>query len=400
LKPDLAPNFSLDDSAAQNHWVPSMLLGFDSDQEAEFRVYLFGLTRHRLRAGARMLCVVLLGFIIMDVMRLRSQIDQGQYALVTEILTYRILPLLFLLSPTAFRFGDATDARKTMNIAYLIYITLGVCTILVMLAYYRYPDLHLTPFSLDGIIILMQGVFFPLGLPFRMMLMISMLLMGFAFTAMPLFLPQAYASEFWRLMPFVLISWTVCAAAGYILDSSNRKQFLLKKKLQWAAERDSLTALFNRRMFDSIGARILAAGQREGNGVCLLTIDVDFFKAYNDRYGHPAGDSALAEVGQCMEGFARRDTDLAARLGGEEFALILYGSTLLQAKCRAEELRDAVASNLALEHSASQIANVLTVSIGVTQATPTDTMASLYKRADDALYQAKSTGRNRVIAQH
>jgi diguanylate cyclase (GGDEF)-like protein len=376
-----------------------MLLGFDPNQEAEFRVYLFDLTRHRLRAGARMLCVVLLGFVVLDLMRFRSQIDQGNFALITEILTYRVLPLLFLLSPTALRFGESTDPRRTMNIAYLIYLTLGICTILVMLAYYRHPELRLTPFSLDGIIILMQGVFFPLGLPFRMMLLISMLLMGFAFTAMPLMLPQVYASEFWRLLPFVLISWTVCAAAGYILDSSNRKQFLLKKKLQWAAERDSLTSLFNRRMFDSIGARILAAGQRDGSGVCLLTLDVDFFKAYNDRYGHPAGDSALAEVGQCMESFARRDTDLAARMGGEEFALILFGSTLLQAKCRAEELRDAVASNLALEHGDSKVSSVLTVSIGVAQATQNDTIDSLYKRADNALYQAKASGRNRVIAQ-
>ncbi len=375
-----------------------MLLGFDPAQEAEFRVYLFGLTRHRLRSGARMLCVVLLGFVILDVMRLRSQIDNGNYALITEILAYRVLPLLFLLTPTALRFGDSTDPRRTMNLAYFIFLTLGVSTILIMMAYYRHPGLHLTPFSLDGVIILMQGVFFPLGLPFRMMLLISMLLMGFALTAMPLFLPQVYTAEFWRLLPFVLISWTVCAAAGYILDSSNRKQFLLKKKLQWAAERDSLTALFNRRMFDSIGARILAAGQREGSEVCLLTLDVDFFKAYNDRYGHPAGDSALADVGNCMESFARRDTDLAARMGGEEFALILYGSTLLQAKCRAEELRDAVASNLALEHSASQVAGVLTVSIGVAQATQSDTIASLYKRADNALYQAKASGRNRVVA--
>jgi diguanylate cyclase (GGDEF)-like protein len=376
-----------------------MLLGFNSTLESEFRTYLFELTRHRLRAGARMLIVVLLGFAVLDILRLRAQLAQGQTDLLVEILTYRVLPLLFFLTPTFRNVGVNKDPRRTILFAYLIFIALGVSTILVMLAYYRYPELRLTPFSLDGIIILMQGVFFPVGLPFRMMLLISMGLMGFALIAMPLLLPAASVLEFWRLLPFVLISWSVCAAAGYILDSSNRKQFLLKKKLQWAAERDSLTSLFNRRMFDTIGARILAAGQREGTGVCLLTLDVDFFKAYNDRYGHPAGDSALADVGHCMNGFARRDTDLVARMGGEEFALMLYGATLHQAKCRAEELRDAVASNLALEHHASQVARVLTVSIGVACATERDTMASLYKRADNALYKAKTSGRNRVMVE-
>jgi diguanylate cyclase (GGDEF)-like protein len=373
-----------------------MLLGFDNALETEFRTYLFELTRHRLRAGARMLVVVLLGFAVLDVLRLRAHIAQGDLDLLIEILIYRVLPLLFFLTPAVRRFGETEDPKRTIFLAYLIFITLGVSTIFVMLAYYRYPEMRLTPFSLDGIIILMQGVFFPVGLPFRMMLLISMGLMGFALVFMPLLLPAVTVPEFWRLLPFVLISWTVCAAAGYILDSSNRKQFLLKKKLQWAAERDSLTSLFNRRMFDTIGARLLAAGQREGTGVCLLTLDVDYFKAYNDRYGHPAGDSALAEVSHCMGGFARRDTDLVARMGGEEFALMLYGCTLHQAKCRAEELRDAVASNLALEHHGSQVARVLTVSIGVAAATKNDTVASLYKRADDALYQAKASGRNRV----
>ena len=167
-------------------------------------------------------------------------------------------------------------------------------------------------------------------------------------------------------------------------------------KLNHLAHRDSLTDLATRRAFDESLDREFGRSRRAGSPLSLLLIDVDWFKRYNDRYGHPAGDECLRLVSRCIEAVARRPTDLAARYGGEEFAVILPETDAKGAFVLAETLKAAV-RDLQLEHQASE-KKIVTISIGVATADGSGTLeaAQLVRRADEALYGAKAAGRDRV----
>jgi diguanylate cyclase (GGDEF)-like protein len=158
---------------------------------------------------------------------------------------------------------------------------------------------------------------------------------------------------------------------------------------------DVLTGLPNRRKFDERLALAMANQQRHGRPCALVLIDVDFFKRYNDSYGHPAGDLALQMVARCLQAVARRPGDLAARLGGEEFALLLEETEPAGALARASAACAAVQAQ-ALPHQASAAATVLTISCGLASMRSGESAELLYSRADQALYRAKEAGRNRV----
>jgi diguanylate cyclase (GGDEF)-like protein len=133
----------------------------------------------------------------------------------------------------------------------------------------------------------------------------------------------------------------------------------------------------------------------------VLMVDVDHFKKYNDRYGHPAGDECLRQVAQVLMDKLRRPVDLVARYGGEEFIAVLPQSDEAYAMAVAERVRQAVEA-LQLRHEGSSSALVLTVSVGVASGTALFGQApeSLVARADQALYLAKREGRNRVSLAH
>lgn len=156
------------------------------------------------------------------------------------------------------------------------------------------------------------------------------------------------------------------------------------------ARTDVLTGLPNRRAFDDELHRRLAEWQRKTNTFCLMMIDIDHFKALNDRYGHPAGDQALRNVAGVLEN-TLREMDMVARVGGEEFAAILPSTSLTDGLRASERVRTAVASHwFQLEDADLQ----LTVSLGLAAVHSEDNSASLIKRADEALYAAKRAGRN------
>ena len=160
---------------------------------------------------------------------------------------------------------------------------------------------------------------------------------------------------------------------------------------------DPLTGLANRRVFDRALKRECARLKRTGVAVSLIFLDVDHFKALNDSAGHQRGDEYLVLLSTELTRIARRTTDVAARCGGEEFAMILPGTGAADAAHIAELVRSAI-SDLRLPHTASPTSAILTVSVGVATATPDwpDTPAELVAAADQALYAAKRGGRNRV----
>lgn len=167
------------------------------------------------------------------------------------------------------------------------------------------------------------------------------------------------------------------------------------KALKNLSQTDSLTGLPNRRAFNERLEHILAQHARQQMPAALVLMDVDYFKKYNDSYGHPAGDEALQKIAQCLRASLRRELDLPARLGGEEFGVLLQGVSAEQASLAAEHIRAAL-QEMGIAHGANRPLGVMTMSLGVAAVADNDTATTLYRRADEALYQAKAQGRNRV----
>ncbi len=170
------------------------------------------------------------------------------------------------------------------------------------------------------------------------------------------------------------------------------------RELERLSTIDGLTGIPNRRYFDQCLEHELSHARRLTTPLTMLYIDIDYFKPFNDHYGHHAGDDALNMIAQCIATMARRDTDVAARLGGEEFAILLPDTEVENARLVAEALLIAT-SNLEIQHERSEVADHITLSIGVASIIPEleTTADELITRADKALYRAKSEGRNRVV---
>ena len=168
--------------------------------------------------------------------------------------------------------------------------------------------------------------------------------------------------------------------------------------MQVMATTDSLTGLANRRAFEAKLDQEWRRAMRSRTELALLLLDVDHFKAYNDRYGHQAGDAALERLGSVMADNIRTAGDLAARIGGEEFVALLPETGLDGANAIAERIRDALRDE-AVPHAGSPDGRV-TVSIGVAAMWPCrgGVPMVLMKRADEAMYRAKALGRNRIVA--
>jgi diguanylate cyclase (GGDEF)-like protein len=172
--------------------------------------------------------------------------------------------------------------------------------------------------------------------------------------------------------------------------------FTLRETLRNQSIRDPLTGLYNRRYMEESLRRELARAERKDNSVAILAIDVDHFKAFNDTFGHPAGDALLSGLGALLKERIRSE-DIACRYGGEEFNLILPDCTLDDALRRAEDLREAVKALRVGVRGESY--GGITISIGVAVFPDGGTGPEiLLHKADEALYRAKDEGRNRVVA--
>jgi len=169
------------------------------------------------------------------------------------------------------------------------------------------------------------------------------------------------------------------------------------RKLELLSMRDALTGIANRRLFDARLAETWTRQLRDGAPLALLLADADYFKALNDTAGHLRGDECLRWLAHICEGFAIDEYDLVARYGGEEFVLLLPGRTLEEAMAHAEKLRRAVVEE-AFEHPASPLASHVTISVGVAVMIPSAEAnpKQLVAAADQAMYNAKTSGRNKV----
>ena len=171
------------------------------------------------------------------------------------------------------------------------------------------------------------------------------------------------------------------------------------RELESISKQDSLTRIANRRCFDAYLDQELKRASRRESELSLILIDIDYFKRYNDLYGHQQGDICLTRVAATLAATARRPSDLVARYGGEEFAIVLPDTPLAGAVEIADSLRLAI-RKLAIAHPASDVAPVVTISAGIASLVPDarSTATELIETADQRLYQAKHDGRDRHVA--
>jgi len=202
----------------------------------------------------------------------------------------------------------------------------------------------------------------------------------------------------WFLMRAMPLRWQ--GPRRYVIAHQNiTVQKLAEQKVKVLSLQDELTGIANRRHFNQFLAREWKRAMRRGIPMSLLMLDIDYFKEFNDHFGHQQGDQALQQVAKALSNFGKRGGDLVARYGGEEFAVVLADTAPVQAELLAEAIRVAV-YRLNIVHDFSKVDSRLTVSVGVATMVPAVGMHKnlLIRAADNALYVAKSKGRNRVIA--
>lgn len=197
---------------------------------------------------------------------------------------------------------------------------------------------------------------------------------------------------------------SVDSLIGFMFDISERKKteeqlVLLQRELEEMSFKDGLTGVANRRRFDFIMDLEWGNARRNKQPMSLIMLDIDYFKQYNDHYGHLQGDSCLKRVASILSKVGTRARDFLARFGGEEFVFILPETNAKSAMKIAERCREMLAS-AQIPHEESQVDQVLTASIGVSTIIPChdDVMHTFIETVDRRLYQAKQKGRDRIVA--
>jgi diguanylate cyclase (GGDEF)-like protein len=181
------------------------------------------------------------------------------------------------------------------------------------------------------------------------------------------------------------------------LRDRNRQLRDARRQLTDLANVDELTGLGNRRLVNSALREEINRARRSGSEISVILLDVDYFKNYNDTYGHPAGDEVLQRLADLMQRATSRAGEVVARYGGEEFIIVLPGASAASALRTAQRLKELVMEEK-IPHSSSEIAEVLTISQGVATVQPAGDLqpADLIRKADAALYRAKGGGRNTI----
>jgi diguanylate cyclase (GGDEF)-like protein len=250
-------------------------------------------------------------------------------------------------------------------------------------------------FQMGDVLVIVYATLF-LGLLFRFVLSVAVCLVC-AFVTIGLAL-GVHGQDLGFAASVLVATALMAVLSAARVERLMRTTFVETQLLNDIAERDGLSGLYNRRMFDTLTRRLWQQAQRESAALQVVLVDIDHFKRFNDLYGHQAGDDCIRRVASVIGSAARRPLDFCARYGGEEFALVLFAPSGLDPGALPERLRHDIMSQ-AVTHADSDAANVITVSIGSAIAEPGSkrSLAGLIQAADEALYRAKQMGRNRML---
>ncbi|MCQ4269305.1 MULTISPECIES: diguanylate cyclase [Pseudomonas] len=362
------------------------LLLFKPELEAEFRRFLDRQARGAQRVAALLLIIAVGGYLYAE--RVLFPHDDPQWlSRLTVLRLVELSPgvLVLLLS-----FFSKTYQARANQLFPMLLVLIGVVAAIIDIQY----ELAAQPYAFRyGAGLLIISSFFFLGMTFWHSLLCALSIVAIDVFMASQILPSDRLPEHWIAVSYYLLLLVIGAISRYVHEYSQRQQFLMRKLLGWVAAHDALSELPNRRSHDEALRQRLAQARRDDVPVSLLLLDLDDFKAYNDRLGHPAGDALIGEFARLLASFARRPLDQAARVGGEEFALLLYDCTEDAAQQIASQVLAALRRQ-AIAHPASAQGRV-GVSIGIATLQPGQNAGQLYSAADAALYRAKQAGKNR-----
>jgi diguanylate cyclase (GGDEF)-like protein len=359
-------------------------LRFQGTLESEFRAAYRHQIRGQVRFNLWLALVLALAFFGVGHWALGQELNQG----LDLIRAALVLPAIGI--GLGITYSNAY-ARAFSPLVQVLAPIFGISIVIEALVAARYGVSVFSALSLVVIAIyLMVGMLFFAALRSSLVIFIA-----YAIGAPLMNLPQDQAVyNFVVLLCSNIVGATVC----YALEKVHRTNYLEARLLTEMACRDGLTGIYNRRMLDEHLEKVWQQAGRERVSVALLLVDIDHFKAYNDYYGHQAGDECLKHVAKTLAYCARRPLDFTARYGGEEFAIVLYNARRDYVEDISRRIQASM-ERLALRHPASPISQHLTVSIGAACVLPAPERSQygFIQLADEALYDAKGAGRNRCV---
>jgi diguanylate cyclase (GGDEF)-like protein len=366
-------------------------LRFDDKTETEFRRWYLNYVRNRVRAAAWMPLVTLLLVLYAPgpFSELRAAWFGERYAFAIEILRFGIvLPSTVVIALITY----TSLYQRFYPIAAQIVAPLHATCFIAM-------DVMMRPqgYSLSAwLVLVLLGSYFMYGMLLHQGIRSAATVLG-VYVVMGL--SAGLNSPQWRMdLAAITFGATFAGYVYYSLHRAVRASYLDHQRMSDHLNRDALTGIHNRRMFDEQVDRLWQQALRERESLGLLIVDIDHFKNFNDSLGHQAGDECLARIASVLAAGARRPLDVAARYGGEEFAILLYRADRQAMEELAEHLRSCVVAE-GLLHPASPVNPFVTVSIGGACVTPISGRSAFgfIQLADEALYAAKERGRNRVV---
>ena len=389
-------------SELQGHfYVNRLRLRFDGALEARYRRYCGLRDRRYIRQLVNILVALFCLFGIFDWMMLGTLVEPV-YKIRYAMGMPGLVAVWFLVHSR--KFDAHQDKLVVLGLFWLSVTTLTMVRVV--------PDEHKGLYLISELAIIMAGItigrmrFWP-AFSSSLLFVLSYLLILF---------PVGFHNAF--LLYYLFLSSGavgLCLLAQYSTDRSSRREFLqkllihrknqqlkkLNSRLKDLAEVDPLTTIANRRSFDQVLDEEWRRARRRGYSLAMLMCDIDYFKSYNDSFGHQQGDLCIKQVAQSMKQMVRRPGDLVARYGGEEFAVILPALDKEEAANIARVICQGV-RDLRMPHPMSPVNDYVTISVGVAAVVPDDQLVvgDLVGFADEALYHAKKSGRNRIQVYH
>jgi diguanylate cyclase (GGDEF)-like protein len=359
-------------------------LRFEEALERQFEIFYTEAHLERVRLAGFLGIVLFALFVLIDISTLPPKVA----AWTVSIRLGLVIPTFIAALYISYNLRLRRHMRTAVFVASLV---TGMGTVAVIGAALRQG--FQIPY--EGILLVALFIYLIVCLQWWRALLTNVLTL-FAFIVMELMYQTDPQARLYQII-FMLAANAVGAYGGYFLEYSTRTTYLVHALLHELAEHDGLTGLYNRRTLNAHVDRVWRQAIRDQRELAVAMVDIDFFKRYNDRYGHGQGDVALKAVADVIALQARRPLDLAARYGGEEFAVVWYNPIPTELPAMGANLTAAVFA-LGMPHVASELGK-LSISVGIALMKPVPGQCSteLLSAADMALYQAKEQGRNRVI---
>ena len=358
----------------------------DAALEADFRRYHLAEFLPRMRKSLPVALALFLAFAMLDALSLPPLVRDG----VLGLRLGGIVPVL-ALTWVALYVRSLREWLQWLVSASALASGLGIVGIIWV------ARVHAFGLPYEGIILATFFSYFLTGLRFVAASLCGWLVF-LAYVAMELHVGLVGDTLLYNAF-FLATANLIGCFGNHFLEQAVRQNFCSMVQMHKLAERDFVTGLLNRRAFSTRATGIWRQALRDGRSIGIAMVDVDHFKHYNDHYGHAAGDVALQSVAHVIAEHARRPLDACARYGGEEFVVLWYDVDADHAMALAQRMCQAVQA-LGLPHVASPTAGVVSISVGLVCTAVHDAAQwdAALRAADQALYQAKQQGRNRVCA--